>query len=212
MHYLILILIRIHHLGVRLIMGALLAGLAVPSTAFGQERVIDTGHSIITLHVFKSGLFRAFADNHVIQAPITGGSFDDGQHARVQLVVDVQNLRVSDPGLSPAQREQVQSRMLGPDVLDAEHFPQIRFQSTAVEHVKADGWLVRGDLTLRGQTHEVTLNVARGLSGAYRASTSLKQTTFGITPISIAGGTVTVKDEVQIDSDIVAASDSGATH
>jgi len=41
--------------------------------------------------------------------------------------------------------------------------------------------------------------------GHYRGSASLKQTAFGITPVSIAGGTVKVKDEVKIEFDIVAA-------
>ena len=31
------------------------------------------------------------------------------------------------------------------------------------------------------------------------AHTALKQTTFGIKPISVAGGTIKVKDEVEID-------------
>jgi polyisoprenoid-binding protein YceI len=193
------------------LMIALLASLALPGAALGQGRAVDTARSTITLHVSKSGLFRAFADNHVIQAPITDGSLDDGQNPRVQITVDVKGMRVSDPGLSAGQRDEVRTRMLGPEVLDAEHFPQIRFQSTAIERVSADSWRVRGTLTLHGQTHDVLLTVARAETG-YRGSTSLKQTTYGITPISIAGGTVTVKDEIQIDSEIVPRLESGATH
>jgi hypothetical protein len=41
--------------------------------------------------------------------------------------------------------------------------------------------------------------------GRYRGSTSIKQSDFGISPISIAGGTVKVKDDVKIDFDIAAA-------
>jgi hypothetical protein len=53
-----------------LFLGVLTARLFVPATPHAQHRVIDTEHSTITVHVFKSGLFRAFADDHVIQAPV----------------------------------------------------------------------------------------------------------------------------------------------
>ena len=55
---------------------------------------------------------------------------------------------------------------------------------------------------MHGQTHPVTVNVVHE-QGHYKGSTSLKQSDFGITPISIAGGTVKVKDEITIDFDIV---------
>ena len=175
----------------------------IPATAASaEEHALDTTRSTITLHVAKSGLFRAFADNHVIQAPVTSGSMDDGPAARVQLVVDVAHLRVVDPGLSPSDRDKVQTRMLGPEVLDVGRFPQIRFQSTAVDQVKPGAWVVTGTLTLHGESHVVKLNVTTE-QGRYKAATSLKQTDYGITPISIAGGAVTVKDEVQVDADIV---------
>jgi polyisoprenoid-binding protein YceI len=193
----------------RLIVAALAAPLIVPFSAFAAERAIDTEHSTITLHVSKSGLFRAFADNHVIQVPVTGGSFDDGPQSRVEIVVDAGRLRVLDPGLSAGDREQVQTRMLGPEVLDVARFPQIRFHSTAIERGKPDTWVVKGELTLHGQTHAVMLTMTAD-HGRYKGSTSLKQTEFGITPISIAGGAVTVKDEVRIDADIVGRGAPGA--
>jgi hypothetical protein len=41
--------------------------------------------------------------------------------------------------------------------------------------------------------------------GAYRGSVRIKQRDYGITPISIAGGTVKVKDELSIELEIVPA-------
>ena len=121
---------------------------------------------------------------------------DGGPAARVQLVVECAHLRVVDPGLSPSDRDKVQTRMLGPEVLDVDRFPQIRFQSTTVDQVKPGVWVVTGNLTLHGESRVVKLNVTTE-QGRYKAATSLKQTDYGITPISIAGGAVTVKDEVQ---------------
>jgi len=45
---------------------------------------------------------------------------------------------------------------------------------------------------------EVTLKDER-----YRGSATLKQTDFGITPVTVAGGTVKVKNEVKVEFDIV---------
>jgi polyisoprenoid-binding protein YceI len=176
----------------------------VSPTAAGRQEV-DTDRSTITVRVAKSGLFRAFADNHEIQAPIKSGFVEDGVNGRVQVVVDSQRMRVLDPGLSPHDREEVQARMLGPEVLDASRFIEIRFESTAVEQAAPSGFAVQGALTLHGQTRPVTVKVVHD-HDHYRGSASLKQTAFGITPITIAGGAVKVKDEVSIEFDIVTRS------
>jgi YceI-like domain len=185
---------------------ALVFAFALPFAApvSAERRALDTQRSTITVRVFKSGLFRAFADNHVIQAPLGDGSLDESATPHVELVVDTHRMRVLDPGLSPNDREDVQTRMLGPEVLDSNRFAQIRFHSTAVQRLEADHWLIRGDLDLHGQIHQVAVKVARE-SGRYKGSTTLRQTEFAITPISIAGGTVKVKDEITIEFDIVAA-------
>jgi polyisoprenoid-binding protein YceI len=57
-------------------------------------------------------------------------------------------------------------------------------------------------LTLHGQTRSITLHVS-STGTHYHGTTTLKQTDFGITPISIAGGTMKVKDELAIDFDVV---------
>jgi hypothetical protein len=170
-----------------------------------QPRTIDTQRSTITVRVFKSGLFRAFADNHVIQAPLTEGALDDGGLPRVEIGVDARHMRVVDPALSAKDRQQVQARMLGPEVLDTARFPYLRFRSAAIKRLDAaDRWLVQGDLELHGQIHEVTVKVGLD-NNHYRGSATVKQSDFGIAPISIAGGAVKVKDEVTIDFDIVIA-------
>jgi hypothetical protein len=172
-----------HGVQVWLIIG--LGARLVPTPASAEHRALDPRQSTITVHVFKSGLFRAFADNHVIQAPLKEGFLDDGASPRVEILLDAPRLHVLDPGLSPKDREQVQTRMLGPEVLDVMRFPQIRFRSTTVQRVEPDGWLVRGELTLHGQTHVVAVKVALE-GGRYKGSASVKQTNFGISPISIA--------------------------
>jgi polyisoprenoid-binding protein YceI len=189
------------------VLGLVLLG---PRTAAADTHAIDTERSTITVRVYKSGLFRAFADNHIVHAQVTQGTLDDGPAARVAFVIDAARLRVLDPGLSADAREQVQSRMLGAEVLDVLRYPEIRFQSTAIERRTPETWVVRGQLTLHGQAHEVMVTVTPA-PGRYRATVKLRQTDFGIMPISIAAGAVSVKDEVQVDADLVAAASSAPT-
>lgn len=44
------------------------------------------------------------------------------------------------------------------DMLDAARYPEIRFESTAVEHVKDDRYTIRGDLTIKEIPVEVELD------------------------------------------------------
>jgi polyisoprenoid-binding protein YceI len=170
-------------------------------SSLAETRSIDSQQSLITVHVFKSGLFSAFGDNHEIRARIVSGSLDEIAQ-RVDLAVDSRTLVVLDPNLSPDKRQQVQERMLGPEVLDSSQFHEIRFQGTSVKQQTPDRFLVSGTLSLHGTTRSVSLPVIR--SGEhYRGETTLKQRDFGITPIAIAGGTVRVKDELKIEFDIV---------
>lgn len=180
---------------------AILCCAATATPAAAQERAIDPQRSTIAVRVFKSGLFKAFADDHTIEAPIAEGSLTESATPRVQVVIDARRMRVLDASLSAKDRDQVQTRMLGPEVLDTDRFPQIRFHSTSITPLDADHWLVRGDLELHGRVHPVMVKIARE-DGRYKGLARLKQSDFGIAPISVVGGTVKVKDEVTLDFDI----------
>ena len=169
--------------------------------AFGQlPHAIDSDKSVLTVRVYKTGLFSAFAHDHEIRAPIERGSFEE-QKRTVEFRVKSGELKVLDPDGSDSERSQVQHTMLSPKVLDPEKFPEISFHSTSIESAGQGKWNVQGDLTLHGQTHAVKVEV-EGASGNYRGSARLKQTDFGITPITIGGGSIKVKDEVRIEFEI----------
>jgi polyisoprenoid-binding protein YceI len=172
-------------------------------TAIAETRQIDPEQSKLTVFVYKSGLFSAFADDHVIDGSIASGTISDAAPLSVAIEVRAGDLKVRDPNLSAGKRAEVQMRMLGPEVLDTQKFPAIAFESTMVEPGGADRWTVTGSLTIHGRTRPVTFPVSRA-NGRYRGSVTLKQRDFGIMPISIAGGTVKVKDEIKIEFDVVA--------
>lgn len=172
-----------------------------PAAASSDTREVDGSHSTMTVHVYKGGFLSAFGHNHEIQAPIQSGLVKESGGPSVEIRVDARKLRVLDPEASDSTRAQIQETMLGTQVLDADHYPEIRFQSTRVEPKGPDHWTVRGSLILHGKDHPISVDVILK-GGRYQGSASLKQTDFGITPVTVAGGTVKVKDEVKIEFEI----------
>lgn len=171
------------------------------ATASSEGREIDCTHSTITVRVYKSGFLSAFGHNHEIQAPIQSGQVEESGDLSVVMRVDARKLRVLDPEASESTRAQIQETMLGPQVLDVDHFPEIRFQSTEIEPRGLEQWIVHGKLTLHGRERPVSFEVV--LKGDhYQGSAPLKQTDFGMKPVTVAGGTVKVKDEVKIEFEI----------
>jgi len=186
-----------------MLLAVVASGICLGPNLCAQNKAIDVNKSSLTVRVFKSGAFSAFAHNHEIQAPIAEGKIDSSGNS-VQLRVDSRQMRVLDPEISADKRSEIQHTMQSAAVLDVERFPEISFQSTTVTSRGEGHWEVRGDLTLHGRKEPVIVDVTLQ-DGHYRGSASFKQSTFGITPISIAGGTVKVRDEIKIEFDIVAA-------
>jgi hypothetical protein len=143
-------------------------------------RPIDTGHSTLTVFVYKSGLFSAFADPFWRRATASG-SISEESSPRVELAVHAADLTVIDPGVSADRRSEVQTRMLGPEVLDTAKFPDITFTSETIVPAGKDRWNVNGRLTIHGQTRAITFFVAR-VNGRYRGDVAIKQRDFGIEP------------------------------
>ena len=183
------------------------------SCAAAYAADIDPAASKITVKVDKSGLFSAFAHDHTIAAPLASGHLDV-QKRTVELKFRSQEMKVLDPGIKDSERADIDHTMKSYKVLDAGRFPEIVFVSTSVETpavgakaAEADAakrYLVHGRLTLHGVTRPVELPVSFS-DGHYTGKVTLKQTEFGITPVKIAGGTVKVKDAIEIVFEIVPA-------
>jgi polyisoprenoid-binding protein YceI len=177
---------------------------AAASPALGRARAFDLQQSKMTVHVYKQGVFSFLADNHQIDAPIASGSYD-ADAKRVDVSVDATKLRVLDPKLAAQKRDQVQANMTGDQVLDASRYPTISFRSTKIDDGNSNRWTVTGDLTLHGQTHPVTFAVVKVDATHFTGAATLHQTEFGITPIRVAGGAVSVRDDVTVDFEIALA-------
>ncbi len=162
----------------------------------------NTQRSTITIHVHKSGLFSGFAHDHTITAPVAQGKLDT-KGMTVEITVAAKQMKVVDHGVSEKDRAEIQSTMLGPKVLDTEKFPNIRFQSSHVEQIGPQRYRVTGKLELHGASKDLSFEV-NGDTEHYHGSTKLKQTNFGIQPISLGGGTIKVKDEIEVEFDVYA--------
>jgi polyisoprenoid-binding protein YceI len=97
------------------------------------------------------------------------------------------------------------------EILDAAHYPEIVFQSSKVEahRISEDRLEARiiGVLSLRGARRECSIVATVTFEGdALRAKGgfALRLSEFDIRPISVAGGLLKLKDDVQLSFDILA--------
>ena len=176
---------------------------------------IDSIRSRAVIQVGKSGPF-SFVAGHtheVVGSKLTGViGFDRDAPAQstVRLEIDTRTLKVTGTGDPPQDVPKVQEVMQSAKVLDVARFPSIRFESTKVtvkSHTPtALDLIVAGRVTLRDITHTVTApvhvvveNEALTADGTF----SIKQSDYGITPISVAGA-VAVKDALAISFTVLA--------
>jgi polyisoprenoid-binding protein YceI len=173
--------------------------MCVATQAFGgsEGRPIDRAHSTMTVYVYKTGILSTLGRTHEIEAPIEWGEVKDSESLSVELRVDSSKLRVLDTEVSDSTRAKIQATMQSPEVLDVVHFPEIHFQSTAVQPSGTDHWVIHGNLDLHGQTRPISFEVTLK-DGLYAGTAVLKQSGFGITPVRVAGGAIKVKDEIKV--------------
>jgi len=169
----------------------------LPCPVLARARSIDPVRSKVTVHVGKTGLFSAAGHEHGVVAPIAEGAVDDSQTSHVWFRVEAARLTV----LPEKDQEAVQSTMQR-SVLESPRFPEIRFESTSIHKIDNGKWRVVGNLTLHGKTASITVDVHND-GDAYLGESRIRQTQFGIQPVSVAGGTVKVQDELKIDFIIV---------
>jgi len=178
-----------------------MALLAVVAVAGAQDAAIDVARSTITIHVGKAGLFSAAGHDHTIDAPLSSGVIRESPSPRVEFTVETAKMTVKpDPKVDAKTQAEIQ-KDLEEMTLETRKFPEITFRSSRIETLTEGQWKVEGDLSLHGVTKPVSLTVKR-TGDSYTAHTVLKQTNFGIKPISIGGGMIKVKDEVEIDFQI----------
>lgn len=180
---------------------ALCAALAGAVPLMAQDKAIDTQRSTIAIHVGKSGLLSAAAHDHTIDAPIFSGTIRESATPHIEFIVKTAKMTVKpDPKVDAKTQATIQTDM-EEMTLETKKFPEIAFRSSRIEKLGDGQWKVEGDLSLHGVTKPVSLTVKQS-GDSYITHTVLRQTDFAIKPISIGGGMIKVKNEVEIDFQI----------
>jgi polyisoprenoid-binding protein YceI len=130
---------------------------------------------------------------------------DDPTRSWVEVEIDAASITTGDP-----QRD---GHLKGADFLDIEQYPTITFKSTRVEGTREE-FKLTGDLTLRGQTRPVTLDVTFNGAGTnpfgkqvagFSAEGKINRKDWGLTwNVGLEAGGVLVSDQLKLSLEIQA--------
>lgn len=166
--------------------------------------VIDASHSsvgFVAKHLMVSrvrGQFRDFSGTIQIGDPV--------KDSRIEVEIKAASIESGDP-----KRDE---HLMSDDFLSVGNYPVLTFVSTKVERTDAESGKLTGDLTIRGVTRPVTLDV--DLLGTasdpwgetraiFSATTKINREDFGLTwNMALEAGGVLVSKEVTIELEITA--------
>ncbi|HWM63026.1 MAG TPA: YceI family protein [Solirubrobacterales bacterium] len=134
----------------------------IPAGTYG----VDPVHSTIGFSVVHNGLSTFRSGFGAYEARLSGG---DEPH--LEGSVDVAGIEVSE--------EQLRGHLLSPEFFDAERHPTLRFRSTELGVAEDGTATVRGELEIKGRTHEVEAHgrfaqLGADLAGSARVGLSLE--------------------------------------
>lgn len=128
--------------------------------------VVDPVHSSIGFAVVHNGVSTFRSGFGEYEARLSGG-----ENPRLEGTVDVAGIQIEEP--------QLKGHLLSPDFFDAERYPQLRFESSALEVTEDGSATIRGTLEIRGEVREVEASgrfvpLGADLAGQPRVGLSLE--------------------------------------
>lgn len=198
----------------------LLCAGSLPSAAPGRvppsegRYKINAAQSRFTVRALVGGLLSSVAGHdHTIAIRDFSGmaqfTYGTVTPAALQFTVKADSLAITDK-VSDSDRDKIQATMRN-EVLDVNSYPEITFKSASITATRVEEGKyetrINGELTLHGTTRPLTLNAfVTFLATSLQAEGqfALRQTDYGIRPVSVAGGTIKVKDELKFSFNIVA--------
>lgn len=176
----------------------------LPSNGFARDWMIDIDHS--AAHFKIEHMTIAKVRGHF--ADLTGtGTFDDktGELTALKIKIGVASV---DTGV--IKRD---DHLRSKDFFKVANFPTITFDAREITEAKNGGGKIVGDLTIKGITKEVTLDLSGptrtitdpwgNLRKGAKLTTTLDRTDFGITYNNpLTGGGVTIGTMVEIEADV----------
>lgn len=190
----------------------------MPATGTLVHYPIDAGKSRFTVRAFAAGLFSSLGHNPTLAIRGFAGEAafvpESLEQASIRIAVQSASLEVTDD-VSQKDRLEIESRMRQ-EVLETSAYPEIVFESSQISATRlGDGRYAvnaSGNLTLHGVTHSETIYAQVMLAGEtlrVYGEFSLRQTDYRIKLVSVAGGTLKVKDEVKFTFDVTARKQEG---
>lgn len=176
--------------------------------------VIDAKASTFLVRAFATGMLSAFGHSPTITIPDFGGEVkwasSSLEDAVLRIVVQASSLTVTGD-ISKSDRGEIERKM-HEEVLETDGFPEIIYECHRVSSIQKIGEgsftaVLNGELTLHGVTLNQAISARATLKGdTLRAAGefSIRQTDYEIRPVSAAGGTVKLKDELKFSFDIAA--------
>ena len=166
---------------------------------------IDTAHSSVE-----------FVVRHLMMAKVRGGFNDFSGTIEIGDTPETSSVQVEIQVPSIATRDgQRDGHLLSPDFFDAEAFPTISFRSTAVREQGGNNYAVDGELTVKGVSKPVTLDLtyngtARDPWGndkaVFSAETEVDREEWGLTwNQALETGGVLVGKKAKIEIEVQAA-------
>lgn len=175
---------------------------------------MDAKESTFLVRAFATGMLSAFGHSPTIAVPDFEGevkwSSSSLEDASLRMVVQASSLAVTDD-ISKSDRSEIERRM-NEEVLETDGFPEIIYECSQLSSIQKMGEgsltaVLNGDLTLHGVTLNQAISARLTLKGdTLRAAGefSIRQSDYEIRPVSAAGGTVKLKDELKLSFDITA--------
>jgi len=186
------------------IMGFAVLFLALPAVVPAATWEFDAAHTGVHFKVRHLMVSHVRGDFEKVSGTIVYDE-QDISRSSAEITIDAASINTR-----VAKRD---AHLKSPDFLDTEKFPLIVFRSKKVEKAGEGKVRMTGDLTIRGVTREVVLDIEgptppiKDLEGKTRvggtASTTIKRKDFGLTwNKAIETGGVVVGDGVEITIDI----------
>ncbi len=175
--------------------------------------IIEAQGGTFTVRAFATGLLSAFGHNPTIVIPDFEGEILLNpaalEQSSMRLVIHAASLADADD-ISEKDRNEI-NRTMHKEVLESESYPEIVYECSRLSASKTgDGqyWVaLNGELTLHGVSCTQPVSARVWLNGdKLRAAGdfSLRQRDYEIRPVSAAGGTIKLKDELKLSFDITA--------
>jgi polyisoprenoid-binding protein YceI len=174
---------------------------------------IDPAASRFTVQAFATGLLSTFGHNPTIAIRDYEGEIqfvpETFENARVHVKVQTSAMEVLDD-MKRDDRQKLEQEMFE-KVLDVKHFPTAVYESKQVSVQKLSDTLLQahitGELSFHGVTqahsfdaHGTSMGAMLRISGEL----PLRQSDYGIKPVSFAAGALRLKDEVKFKFELVA--------